>query len=139
MAWPKQFGGGSQMSSTFVLMVNGFCFKPIKDEQEYLKWAENISKELNLKILNAYYKKNKIFVVFENGFFSLKLTEKNSTEAEFEMNYDYPINVDLVLKNLEEKLCIVDPCHILVRKNFYFTIEKAEGLHLKNESIVWIN
>jgi hypothetical protein len=139
MAWTKQFGGGTRMRTSYTFIVNGFCLKPFNNEEESVSWAEDLCKEISAPIINFTYKNNKILVITENGHFSMKITEKDSTEAEFEMSYDYPININLVLKNLEEKLFILDPCHILISKNLYFTIEKAEGLHLKNEAIVWIN
>lgn len=139
MAWPKQFGGGTQMHTSYTFMANGFSFKPFNNEEEAVLWAKDFCESIPIEIINITYTNNKIFVVIKNGHFSMKITKRNSVEAEFEMVYDYQINTDLVLKNLEEKLLIVDPCHVLISKNFYFTVEKAEGFHLKNEAVVWIN
>lgn len=139
MAWPKQFGGGTRMNTNFIFMANGFCLNPYSNEQDATSWAEKFSKDLGLRLLNLFYNKDEIFAIIENGHFSLKLSKKHSIEAEFEMSYGHLIDTGNVLKNLENELMIIDPCHILLSKNFYFTVEKAEGFHLKNEAIVWIN
>lgn len=117
------------------LFVNGFFFNPFLDESSAISWLETFNKKFNLTSINTTYTDDWVFCLLDNGHISLlTIDEHDSKELRFEMSSTEKINVDEVIKVLEETLYVVEPSYLLLDKRNLFTIEKAYGIIINKNS-----
>lgn len=132
------------------VLVNGYTLDPIKDEQTIINWMSNLVSEIDMKIIKgpfaSYVDKegNKgltCVVMIETSHIALHVwDEPVPAEIQFDLYTCGELDVEMVLKNLRDKLGLFDYNYLVLERKSGFNVltRRYEGSSDQIDKIGWL-
>jgi len=121
------------------LLVNGYTLKPLKSEKSAVEWMQSLVDSINMKTLLGPYASYVVkegnkgltcIVVIETSHIALHIwDEPFPAEIQFDLYTCGELNVDDIIKKLEDQLGLIDHNHMLLERETGFNIMRSNGTY----------
>jgi len=119
------------------LLVNGYSINPIKIEKDAIDWMTDLVNSIDMKIIQgpyaSYVSKEgnrglRCVVMIETSHIALHIWDEPSPgEIQFDLYTCGELNIDLVLKKLENGLGLFDYKYIVLERETGFNVLNING------------